>query len=214
MANAKWMPALILGAGSALVLGLGPDRIAPRPLRAPLQTVSSSFGEYLAGGDLTISDEERRVAGMDEYIYRIYRADSLRQFSVYVGFYEKQFSGKAIHSPKNCLPGAGWEPLQSSIQEIATPAGSGRFNRYLIQKGPERALVLYWYQGRDRIEASEYLVKWQLLRDSAIQRRSDEALVRVLVPISTEMTEEAADELARRIASQLIPQLEAALPAA
>ncbi len=212
MADARWMPPVVLAVGSALVFGLGPDRIQPRPLRAPLSGVTVDVPGYQSSGDLPIRDEERRVAGMDQYLYRVYSADSANQFSVYVGFYEKQYSGKAIHSPRNCLPGAGWEPLQSTVQPITVDGRTGEINRYLLQNGPNRALVLYWYQGRGRLEASEYWVKWHLLRDSAIRRRSDEALVRVLVPLAPDLTEAAADSLATRVAAQLIPQIDGALP--
>ncbi|MEZ4456865.1 MAG: EpsI family protein [Gemmatimonadales bacterium] len=208
----RWLPATLLGVGSGLVLLMGPDRIAPRPLNAPLTGIPTSFAEYSSPEDLPISEDEQRVAGMDDYLYRIYRADSTRYFTVYVGYYEKQYSGKAIHSPRNCLPGAGWEPLASTTETIEAAGTSHPVNRYLLQNGEHRALVLYWYQGRGRVAASEYQVKWDLLRDSAIRRRSDEALVRVLVPLLPDLPERTADSLAASVASHLIVDVANALP--
>ena len=130
--------------------------------------------------------------------------------SLYIGYYDRQLRGKTIHSPKNCLPGAGWEALASQVVEISTPLGSVTVNRYLLQKENQQALVLYWYQGRGRIQANEYLVKWDLLRDSALRRRSDEALVRIVVPISSD--EEAAFALAAEAAGQIVAALPEALP--
>lgn len=213
MSANRWVPACSFLAGAILVFGLGPDRIRPLPLREPLTGLSTEFAEYRSKEDLPISAEEQRVAGMDEYLYRAYRADSANLFTVYVGYYEKQYSGKSIHSPKNCLPGAGWEPLQSTVEPITTSVGGGRLNRYLLQNGAARALVLYWYQGRGRVEASEYAVKWQLLRDSAMRRRSDEALVRVMVPLTPTISLDSAAVLSRGVAAKLIPEVDARLPA-
>jgi EpsI family protein len=83
-------------------------------------------------------------------------------------------------------------------------------NRYLLQNEGQRALVLYWYQGRGRVAHNEYAVKWDLLRDAALHRRSEEALVRVVVPVVE--SEGAAFELARSVASELIPFVQRALP--
>ena len=113
---------------------------------------------------------------------REYRRDSAQLFTTYVGYYDKQVQGKTIHSPKNCLPGAGWEILNTS--SIALPGAEklGQVNRVLLANKGTRALVYYWYQGRGRIESNEYKVKWNLLRDAALFGRTEEALVRIVVP--------------------------------
>jgi EpsI family protein len=165
-----------------------------------------------AGRDITISDAELAVAGVTDYLMRQYgSADSLTPaFTVYVGYYDQQMQGRTIHSPRNCLPGAGWEALASETLRIPTAGGEVVVNRYLLKKGDEQALVLYWYQGRGRVASNEYRVKWDLLRDAALRRRSDEALVRVVVPIAG--SEDRALAAAVGAAGALIPALEAALP--
>jgi EpsI family protein len=159
-----------------------------------------------------VSEQERRVAGMDEYLLRSYAgADSTSAgFSIYVGYYQHQARGHTIHSPKNCLPGAGWEALTSATAAVPIAGASVQVTRYLLQRNDERAVVLYWYQGRGRVENNEYVVKWDLLRDAALRRRSDEALVRVVVPIATGESEALA--VATAVASQLIPAVDEALP--
>lgn len=119
---------------------------------------------------------------------------------------------RTIHSPKSCLAGAGWEALTSSTHVVELPGGSeaATVNRYLIQRGEERALVFYWYQGRGRIEANEYRVKLDLLLDSAFRSRSDEALVRLVVPVTTSV--EDAGAVAETAAANIIPALTRALP--
>ncbi len=95
-------------------------------------------------------------------------------------------------------------------------------NQYVIANGPMQAVVLYWYQGRGRVSYSEYRVKWELLRDAATRGRTEEALVRVLVPIAPAQgfdtadwrrRREAAEALARDVAHELLPMVDGALPA-
>lgn len=209
-----WMPALVLSLGAVATLG-GGQRQVSMPLAAPLQSSVPATIEGFPATDIAISEAEQQVAGMDDFVMRAYAPAGAgleaAAFTVYVGYYEQQSQGHSIHSPRNCLPGGGWEPLTSSREVIATPAGEVPVNRYLIGNGDAQALVLYWYQGRGRTAANEYLVKWHLLRDQALRGRSDEALVRIIVPVTT--NEEEAYQLAVRVANTLAPAVDRALPA-
>jgi EpsI family protein len=149
---------------------------------------------------------------MTSYSFRTFLKDSAEMFSIYVGYYDHQTQGKTIHSPKNCLPGSGWEALAQTERQVSTPSGSETVNRYLLQNGTQRALVYYWYQGRGRVAANEYRVKWELLRDAAISGRSEEALVRIVVRLRPTMNEQQAEQLATRVAGELIPSVFAVLP--
>lgn len=206
-----WLPAILLSVGAAASTGTGVQR--SMPLRAPLDEVIPRQLEGLRGVDQEVSSQEQRIAGMDAYLLRRYSSQataSATVFSVYVGYYEKQMRGHTIHSPKNCLPGAGWEALTSSTAVVQTAQGAVPVTKYLLKRKDERAVVFYWYQGRGRVEANEYRVKWNLLRDAALRRRSDEALVRVVVPVTS--TEAEATNVASRVAVNLIPELAKALP--
>jgi EpsI family protein len=207
-----WLPAAILGVGACWIVGVDLQRALP--LRAALgETIPQELAQYV-GTDLTLSAAEVRVAGVTTYLLRSYRAaDSAAAgapFSLYVGYYDSQTQGKTIHSPKNCLPGAGWEALASSRVAVDAPTGRVRVNKYLLQRKSALALVLYWYQGRGRVASSEYGVKWDLLRDAALRQRSEEALVRIVVPITE--SEEAALAVATEAAAAVIPAVFAALP--
>ena len=213
----RWWPVPVLLIGLLLVTGtVKPQRAVP--LRSPLGETVPLVLDGWHGHDIQISEAERQVAGMTSFVLRFYTPeaqlgtarDVARDYSVYVGYYERQSQGNTIHSPKNCLQGGGWEPLTSSRQRIETPIGSIPVNRYLIGNGPAKAVVLYWYQGRGRVEANEYVVKWDLLRDQALHGRSDEALVRIIVPVST--SEDAAYEQAVRVAKELVTGVNRALP--
>ena len=214
--NGRWLPAVVLGLGALVTVGIDPQRSLS--LRQPLDAaVPVDIGGY-HGREGSMSDTERRLAGVTNYLLRDYRqagdtgAAGAARFTVYVGYYEKQTRGATIHSPKNCLPGSGWEPLAARTEQIATTLGPVVVNRYLLQHGNERALVLYWYQGRGRVASNEYRVKWELLRDAALRRRSDEALVRIVVPLTGADTESDAFAVAAGAAQALVPAVFTALP--
>jgi EpsI family protein len=191
------------------MVALGTTRQQTMPLSAPLATIPATLGRYLSH-DQPLTAEEQRVVGMSSYLLRNFSRDSVRAFSVYVGYYDQQLQGKTIHSPKNCLPGAGWEPIAAGRETIATADGPATVNRYLLVNGGQRALVYYWYQGRGRVEADEYRVKLQLLLDSALRGRTEEALVRIVVPVTGD--ERAATELATWVAGHVLPAVGRVLP--
>ena len=214
----RYAPALVLVVG-ALLTTIAHDRKAPE-LVASLATLPSDMDGF-NGVDMTISEEERKIAGMSNYLLREFRADSVTAFSVYVGYYTYQMQGRTIHSPKNCLPGAGWQALGTGTTLIDAAGASHLVNRYILANGDDRALVYYWYQGRGRIASNELTVKWDLLRDIALHGRSEEALVRIVVPIArpahgaadgpnAELL--AADRIAIASAARLIPAVEGVLP--
>lgn len=208
----RFLPAAIFAVGCVLLLSVQAQRSLA--LQAPLATLEDPVAGY-EHIDITVPDDQVQVAGMSSYVNRVYHADSTEVYGLYVGYYESQRQGKTVHSPKNCLPGAGWEPVESQRRTLALPSGPAEVNRYLLQNtnNQQRALVYYWYQGRGRVAANEYLVKWHLLRDAATRRRTDEALVRLVIPITSRMTLEDADRLAEQAARELIPDLNRHLPA-
>ena len=206
----RWAPVVVLGIGCGLLLLSA--RQLMMPLVEPLATLPMSL-EGFSGKDLEVPPEQQAIAGMSSYVMRIFEEPKDaggRAFSVYVGYYESQTQGKSIHSPKNCLPGAGWEPINAGTTTIPVGTAAVSVNRYLLGKESQTALVYYWYQGRGRIAANEYKVKWNLLQDKALRGRSEETLVRIVVPYSGSAA--AADSVATRVAAELIPKIEAHLP--
>jgi EpsI family protein len=171
--------------------------------------------------DLKISDDERRVAGMTDYVARVYSRDTAVAFTTLVSYYDRQSRGQSIHSPRNCLPGAGWNVLSSGTQSLSARGRRYLVNRYLLKNGATQAVVYYWYQGRGRVVASEYAVKWNLLRDAALLGHSEEALVRVVVPVQPGLTIGGASgvpalaqasALGTIISERLIPEVDRVLP--
>ena len=210
-------PAALLALGSAVLFSVHLQR--PMHLAKPLRTMPVQLAGY-RGADRTVTPEEQRVAGMSDYVFRVFQRDSTPAFSVYVGYYESQTTGQTIHSPKNCLPGAGYEPLESSAARVDVDGGPVTVNRYLLANGSARVLVYYWYQGRGRVAHSEYRVKWDLLRDAMRYGRTEEALVRIVVPVVPGASSEsnaqsglsAAEATAQSVARDLIPRVDSMLP--
>lgn len=202
-----WTAAVILGIGCLLNGLVSTQRTMS--LVAPLATIDSDFDGFL-GQDQPIPIAEARVAGATSSLSRSYARDS-SSFLIYVGFYESQRQGRTIHSPKNCLPGAGWEPLESRREVVLGLGGESiHVNRFVVANRSQQALVYYWYQGRGRTEANEYQVKFDLIKDSALRRRSDEALVRIVVPLQG--NREEVEQLARRMVARLHAELGPILP--
>ena len=213
-------PVAVLGVGCLLVSGVREQqKMDPRQ---HMKDIAIAVPGYVPR-DTLVSDDERKVAGMSDYVLRLFAHDTAAVgFSVYVGYYEYQVQGKSIHSPKNCLPGAGWEALNASVQPVMLNGVSHPVNRYLLANKGSQALVYYWYQGRGRVEANEYRVKYNLMHDAALFGRTEEALVRIVVPIDPAeiqrdgqaVTYAGADSLATTVARSLIPGVAGALPAA
>lgn len=149
-------------------------------------------GIPLVVGDWTGRDEPRfdedtlRVLGADDYVNRTYVASGSpapAALNLYVAYYASQRQGDAIHSPMNCLPGTGWQPVSRGRVAVGQGPSSFEANRVLVQKGRDRQLVLYWYEGRGRRVASEYLNKALLIGDAMRLNRTDGALVRLSIPV-------------------------------
>src|SRR6266566_705610 len=164
------------------------------------------------GGDERFDVQTEAVLRADDYLLRNYRAGDGRKASFYVGYYGTQRNGATYHSPLNCLPGAGWT-MSEPARIVITPAnGRPAFeaNRYLIQNGPNKQLMVYWYQGRGRAVASEYWGKVYTVLDSVRRRRSDGSMVRVTVPVGA--SEAAAAETATSFAADIATVLPAFVP--
>jgi EpsI family protein len=158
------------------------------------------------GNDQRFDDASVKVLAASDYLMREYQRADGRAANFYVGYYASQRNGATYHSPLNCLPGSGWNMSEPSTITI-TPDGRAPFeaNKYIVQNGDHRELLVYWYQGRGRAVASEYWGKIYTVVDSVRLRRSDAAMVRVMIPIriSEPDTANAAADLSAKVATAL-----------
>lgn len=207
-----YTPAVVLILGCVLMLQGTHQQVAV-PLAGPLSSILAHVDGYRIE-EQHVAADERRIAGMSDYVARVYwRPDSTVAFTTYVGYYDRQTQGKSMHSPKNCLPGAGWEILRSGTATVTAADGPHVVNRDLLKLGRQQAVVYYWYQGRGRVVASEYAVKWNLLKDAALTGHTEEALVRIVIPVvPTDTTLALADQIGTQIAPRLMNATARVLP--
>lgn len=160
------------------------------------------------GSDQVLDNETLKVLRASDYLLRNYRSANGRIANFYVGYYATQRDGATYHSPLNCLPGSGWIMSDPAQVTITLPDGRAfAANRYLIQNGDQKDLLVYWYQGRGRAVASEYWGKVYTVLDSVRLRRSDGAMVRVTIPI--DKSEAASLQMATDLAASatvVLPQ--------
>jgi EpsI family protein len=166
------------------------------------------------GTDVPIPEDDRAVLGPGEFVERLYsNPDARAEVDLFMAYFPSQRSGDTIHSPKNCLPGAGWTPVNSN--RIQIPWGNGKHivaNRYILSKGLDREVVLYWYQSHGRAVASEYWAKYYLIADSIRLNRTDGALVRVITPVAYQAPVQDGILRAVHFAQQVLPLLGTFIP--
>lgn len=208
-----WGLVVLLLAGGALVNvweRVGEARVERRALK----DFPAELGAWRQrGADTRFDAATEQVLKADDYLARDFRREADGAFAnFYVGYYATQRNGSTYHSPLNCLPGSGWAMTNAGVIRI-TPAGGGpafEANRFVIESGGQRSLLVYWYQGRGRAVASEYWGKIYTVLDSVARRRSDGAMVRVVVPVGR--SEDEALKAAVEVASLAAPQLPSFVP--
>jgi EpsI family protein len=202
---------LILGCLFGIRLLL--DRDTAAGAMNPLSAMPTSIGAWHSISEDTLSLPIRQVLHADDLLARTYEVIPGTQVQLFIAYYRTQRSGEAMHSPRNCLPGSGWEPLSVSL--IRTDMGRGRMeqlNRYLVEKDGHRLLVVYWYQEHNRVIADEYRGKFYLMWDSIRRGSRDGALVRVSVPLTQGMDENEAAKTIRQFIHSATPEITRVLP--
>lgn len=203
-----WITASVLLGAFVLLNGISHgEPIVPRK---PLGDIPYTFAGW-TGHERPLAPEVLQAAKVSYYVNRIYVDPSSAAIQLYVGYYASQKTGDTIHSPKNCLPGAGWDPIQSGYKAILISSGRQIVvNEYVIQRNQDKQLVFYWYQGRGRIIANEYAGKFWMMADAIFRNRTDGALIR----LNTVMNDGEANARSRLLAfvQLLFPSVEDLIP--
>ncbi len=184
--------------GSLQMLSRGESPVFKKPFAEFPLTLADRW----SGKELGMDKSVLEVLNLTDYMMRVYvpfsanasRPPAGMPVYLYVGYYQSQRTGATYHSPKNCLPGAGWQFVQAEQTSVPVPGGkSVTVNQVLIEKGLDKQVILYWYQDRGRVVANEYWAKAYLIWDAMTKHRTDGALVRISLPV-TKSTEEAYQE--------------------
>ncbi len=201
--------AILIGAMFVLHLRSTGEAI---PIRKPLESFPTTLGGW-QGREATIFEVDvLNVLKVKDYLMRRYVDASGRSLWLYVGYWDTQRKGAQPHSPRNCLPGAGWEPLEASRLTIALPPPRAPItvNRFLLQKDQAQQLVFYWYQSHGQAIAGELAARLEMVKSSITHNRTDGALVRISSPIYASVPE--TSDLLVKYVQALYPTLTEYLP--
>lgn len=155
--------------------------------RRPLAEFPGVIGEWKAVDNQYIDERSMAVLLVDDYIMRTYVNKKGETISLYIGYFKTQREGKQVHSPRQCLPGAGWSIIKHTEYFLTVEDHNPSrvpINLHLMGKSDQRQLYLWWYQGRGRIYANEYFNKLYLIWDAFTKNRTDGALVRVSMNVN------------------------------
>jgi EpsI family protein len=178
------------------------ERRYPAALVAPLTSISNQLAGWSAIGDEKLTDQVEGVLAASSYLTRGYRRGK-DQLNLFIAFYEQQRAGESMHSPKHCLPGGGWEIWDYASAQVPIGSQTVKINKYFIQNAGQRLVMLYWYQSRQRIIASEYLGKLFLVKDAITEGKTDGSIVRI-----TLTDQPGAVENGIQFATSLIPEVQ------
>ena len=192
------------------------------PPRGEFRDFPLELGEWACAEAGEMEARIIRNLGVTDYLICSFERPRPRGLvGVYVGYHESQVreegggSGEnAIHPPKHCLPGSGWDIIDHQIVELdlpGLPEGGGRANRMVIARGEARQLVYYWYQSRGRVLAEDWKKVVYVGLDRARLGRTDGSLVRFTIPI-VRGREEPAEEAFRDLAPRVVERLPEFVP--
>jgi exosortase D (VPLPA-CTERM-specific) len=213
------LPASFVAAAGLLVILIGAVSVIPRPVEIiPVRAAFSEFPMELGrwrGIHQSLDSVYLDQLMMDDYMLADYVDGAGGSMNFYVSWYNSQRKGQAVHTPRACLPGGGWQIqdlAQRTLPGIAVNGQPLRVNRAIIQLGNQRQVIYYWFQQRGRVIDNEFAVKWYLFWDALIRHRTDGAMVRLITLLPTSGTEEAADRRLTEFATLIAPHLDRYVP--
>jgi EpsI family protein len=183
-----------------------------RPERLPphegLDSFPTEVGKWRDIKDIQLDSDTRAILGPGEFIERLYQAPEESYVDLFIAYFPSQRSNDTIHDPAHCLPGSGWIPVVSKRTSLDL-AGGARItaNQWVIARGADRQIVVYWYQSHNRTQASAYLARFYLVEDAIRLNRTDGALVRLITPLGDGESPESGVQRIITFASQVVPLL-------
>lgn len=206
---------VILGLNSYVYWYLASDEVIPQ--RLEFSSLSNQIEDWRCAQREIMDDKVLQNLMVTDYIScNFYNAKQKQAAHLYIGYHERQTRDRstgratAIHPPEHCLPGSGWDVINSSIVPVDVgPVGEAK--RFVIAKGNQRALVYFWYHSRGRVIARGHEKILYLFLDRARYGRTDGSLVRFTVPIMNGDIERA-EETFRVFSGSIAPVLATHLP--
>jgi EpsI family protein len=188
------------------------------PYSQPLSMMPRNFGPWTAQ-DIPLNDDTLEILGKGDFLNRVYvfqpqhGETSQPAISVFIGYFASQRTGQTMHSPQNCLPGAGWNFDSKNYTQIQDVNGkSYNVGEYVISNGEIKQFVIYWYQAHGRSIPNEYVAKGYMVTDAIRMNRTDGALVRVITQVMPSESVETARARAIHFTQQMAPDLPRFIP--
>ena len=190
------------------------DTVTKTPILKPLELFPQQIGKWTLVKKHSLSAPIIEKLGTDDYIDYVYASPHGNPFYLYVSYFGAVGVTGSYHSPKNCLPGGGWKftdirPLKLHIHQSGPRQVS--VNLAFIQNRAEKQLMIYWFQNRGRIIASEYWEKIYLVIDSIFKRRRDGSFIRILTTFPENNSPENDPEI-KEFVGKTLAALESFLP--
>jgi exosortase D (VPLPA-CTERM-specific) len=206
--------------GSALLFLFIVISIAlPRPAEIyPARTEFADFPMQLGdwhGRRQSLDGVYSDALQLDDYVLADYVNSAGDAINLYIPYYRSQRKGDAVHSPRSCLPGGGWQMRDFGQRTLAGVIVDGRplrVNRVVIELGNERELVYYWFAQRGRVIDNEFVVKWFLFWDALTRHRTDGAMIRVIAPLPPATGVADADSRMTGFIGKFAPRLSTYIP--
>ena len=149
---------------------------------------------WKANADEPIDADALATLKPDDYLNRNYVSGKNQILNLFVGYFNSRRNGRAPHSPEWCLPGAGWKTVSTRVVSIDTGSRNPLpANEYVVEKGGDRQLVVYWYHQGERVMSSEVMAQFYAIPDMILHGRTDTSLVRIIAPVSGDRVEAARD---------------------
>jgi exosortase D (VPLPA-CTERM-specific) len=213
------LPPAFLAACGVLLAFVAVTLFIPRPTelfpeRASFNEFPMTLGVWSGRRD-SLEGIYQDALKLDDYLLANYAQDTGGPINLYIAYYNSQRKGEAVHSPRSCLPGGGWQLRdfdQRTLGNVSIDGRPLRVNRTLIELGNQRQLVYYWFQQRGRVITNEFVVKWYLFWDALTRHRTDGALVRLIIALPPTSSEAEADRRLADLARQIAPTLTRYIP--
>ena len=211
-----WIIIILLTSTIFVLQGRGDvDQVPPSE---PLNLMPKSFGPWVSQ-DIPLTQDTLDVLGKGDFLNRIYTykaepgAAPQPPISLFIGYFASQRTGQTMHSPQNCLPGAGWTFESKEYTNIRDINGKDyKVGEYVIGNGETKQFVIYWYQAHGRSVPNEYVAKGYMVTDAIRMNRTDGALVRVITQVLPSESLESAKARAIHFTQQMAPALPRFIP--
>jgi len=180
------------------------------PINKPLNQLPLRAGDWVMNNEAHFSEQVLEVLKPTDYLSRNYTDSKGDQLALYLGFHDGGPKSGPIHSPKQCLPGSGWNRLHEEVRSVEIDGHKIPFVSAVYQKDQQKQLFLYWFQVRDEVLTNEYALKLAMIKNSLLVNRRDSAFIRLSLMVTKD--ESLALETGEQFMRDFIPLINTILP--